>query len=131
MTTPEQHYRRPPVRWSWMLLVLGVLAGLMAMHALAPGGGLHERAHGGMPCAAAVAGAHDGCAGDGCGGGHLQHADATCQAAAVSGGPVLPALAPDPGPVPAHTDAARSCAAPAPGGARPPPSLAELQLLRI
>ncbi|MFF4490705.1 DUF6153 family protein [Streptomyces sp. NPDC001544] len=132
MTTPEQHSERPPVRWSRMLLVLGVLAGLMAMHALAPGGGLHDnRAHGGMPHVTAVAGAHDGCAGDDCGGGHLQHADPTCKAAAVSGGPALPALAPDPAPVPVHAEAARSCGAPTPDGARAPPSLAELQLLRI
>ncbi|MFF4401042.1 DUF6153 family protein [Streptomyces sp. NPDC001480] len=130
MTSPEQLSERPPVRRSWALLVLAVLAGLMAMHALAPGGGLHDD-HARMRYSTVAVVSHDGCAGDDCGGGHLRHADSVCQAAAVSGGPVLPALVPDPVAVPDHAEAVRSHAVRTPDGARAPPSLAELQLLRI
>ncbi|MFI1927702.1 DUF6153 family protein [Streptomyces sp. NPDC020377] len=143
----QQHPARPPV-WRWRaLLVLGLLAGLLAMHALSPGGTVHEHAvpqHtaavsvnavsvGAVSVNAPSVSAHEDCAGDGadCGGGHLHHADATCQAAAVSGAPALPVLVPDPVPVPVRTDAVCSYAAEAPDGARAPPSLAELQLLRI
>ncbi|WP_371668356.1 DUF6153 family protein [Streptomyces sp. NBC_00289] len=133
MKSHEQRLAPPPMsRWRKALLVLGVLAGVLAMHALAPGGAAHE--HAGPPhLTTIVVSAHDGCAGDGgdCGGGHLHHADPTCVAAAVGGAPALPALAPDPVPVPAHADTVRSYAVEAPDGARAPPSLAELQLLRI
>lgn len=130
MKSPEQHPERPPVRRWRALLVLGLLAGLLAMHALAPGGAVHEYT-GPQHMAAAVDSADD-CHGDGdCGGGHLQHADATCMAAAVSGGPAMPALVPDPVAVPPHADTMCPYAAAAPDGARAPPSLAELQLLRI
>lgn len=132
MTSPQQPSDRPPVRRSRALLVLVVLAGLMAMHALAPGGGLHhDRADDGARHSTASAAPRDGCAGDDCGGGHLQHADSVCKAAAVSGGPALPALVPDPMGVPGHAEAVRSHPARTPDGARAPPSLAELQLLRI
>ncbi|MEV5901936.1 DUF6153 family protein [Streptomyces sp. NBC_00015] len=133
----QQHPARPPV-WRWRaLLVLGLLAGLLAMHALSPGGTVHEHAvprHSAAVSVSAVSvSAHEDCAGDGgdCGGGHLHHADPTCQAAAVSGAPALPALVPDPVTVPVRADAVRSYAAEDPDGARAPPSLAELQLLRI
>ncbi|MFG3214373.1 DUF6153 family protein [Streptomyces tendae] len=77
--------------------------------------------------------AHAGCPqGDGsCGGGHLRHADAMCASGAVSDGPVLPAPVPDPVPVVGCDATVRVHAARAPDGARAPPSLAELQLLRI
>ncbi|MFD9394202.1 DUF6153 family protein [Streptomyces sp. NPDC060000] len=119
-------------RWRKALLVLGLLAGLLAMHALAPGGTVHEHAGPPSTTTAAVS-AHDGCPGDDgdCGGGHLHHADPTCVAAAVSGTPAQPALVPDPVAVPARADTVRSYASGAPDGARAPPSLAELQLLRI
>ncbi|MFF1441975.1 DUF6153 family protein [Streptomyces sp. NPDC058295] len=143
----QQHLARPPVsRWR-ALVVLGLLAGLLAMHALAPGGTVHEHAApqhmaavsaGSVTAGAVTAGpvsgsAHDDCAGGGgdCGGGHLHHADPTCLAAAVSGAPALPALVPDPVTVPVRADAVRSYATEAPDSARAPPSLAELQLLRI
>ncbi|MDR6974133.1 hypothetical protein J2X68_000811 [Streptomyces sp. 3330] len=134
MTSHEQQHRaRPPV-WRWRaLLVLGLLAGLLAMHALAPGGGaVHEQAGPGHMTAVSVS-AHDDCAGSGggCGGGHLHHADPTCVAASVSGAPVLPALVPDPVTASVRADAVRPYAADAPDSARAPPSLAELQLLRI
>ncbi|MFE6826588.1 DUF6153 family protein [Streptomyces sp. NPDC057690] len=133
----QQHPARPPV-WRWRaLLVLGLLAGLLAMHALSPGGTAHEHAvpqhTAAVPVGAPSVSALEDCAGGGghCGGGHLHHADPTCQAAAVSGAPALPALVPDPVTVPVRADAVRPYAAEAPDGARAPPSLAELQLLRI
>ncbi|MFF9768824.1 DUF6153 family protein [Streptomyces sp. NPDC014636] len=115
-----------------MLSVLAVLIGLLGMHALAPGGAGHAEhirsGHG----AVALGVMDDGPGGDGhCGGGRLHHADPTCASGAVSDGPQLPA------PGLAATDAAvpsvvpRPCAVAAPDGARAPPSLAELQLLRI
>ncbi|WP_176741362.1 DUF6153 family protein [Streptomyces sp. LUP30] len=153
MTRPEQHRAAPPERRRrWGLLVFAVLVGLLAMHALSPGGagrehpGGHAAGRTAVPPAAAreigavrevgaVRGvsAHDDCAGDGggCGGGHLHHADPTCAAAAVSGTPALPALLRDPVAAPGPADSLRPCAADAPDGARAPPSLAELQLLRI
>ncbi|MEU9215277.1 DUF6153 family protein [Streptomyces sp. NPDC048376] len=87
-------------------------------------------AHGG---AAHSGGTHAGCPqGDGsCGGGHLQHADAMCASGAVNDGPVLPAPVPDPVPVGGRVGTVRVHAVDAPDGARAPPSLAELQLLRI
>ncbi|MEU2283815.1 DUF6153 family protein [Streptomyces sp. NPDC013178] len=132
MKNREQDPEAPPVRRWRVLLVLGLLAGLLGMHALAPGGSVHEHAAPRHMAAAEVS-AHDDCAGDGgdCGGRHLHHADATCAAAAVSNAPVLPALVPDPVAAPVRADAACSSAAEAPDSARAPPSLAELQLLRI
>ncbi|MFH8536676.1 DUF6153 family protein [Streptomyces tendae] len=76
--------------------------------------------------------AHAGCPQDGsCGGGHLRHADAMCASGAVSDGPVLPAPVPDPVPFAGCDGTVRVHAVDAPDGARAPPSLAELQLLRI
>ncbi|MFF0018006.1 DUF6153 family protein [Streptomyces sp. NPDC005374] len=133
MTSPQQRPPRPPAgRWR-ALLVLGLLAGLLGMHALAPGGlqpHAHERVE--PQHMTAVVSTPDGCFGDGdCGGGHLRHADSTCASGAVTGGPALPALVPDPMALPVRADTVCSYAAGAPDGARAPPSLAELQLLRI
>ncbi|UXY26158.1 DUF6153 family protein [Streptomyces sp. HUAS TT20] len=132
MNLAEQSAVRSPLgRWR-ALLVLGLLTGLLGMHALAPTGGTGhaERAHGVHMTAEATA--VDDCPGDGhCGGHHLKHADATCASGAVSGGPALPVLVPDPVAAPVRADSMRSRAAAAPDGARAPPSLAELQLLRI
>ncbi|MFF0087622.1 DUF6153 family protein [Streptomyces canus] len=103
------------------------------MHALAPGG-LHPHAHERVEPQhmTAVVSTLDGCSGDGnCGGGHLQHADPTCMSGAVPGGPALPALVPDPMALSVHADTVSSYAAGTPDGARAPPSLAQLQLLRI
>jgi hypothetical protein len=129
MTSPEQHPPRPPVRRWRVLLVLGLLTGLLGMHALAPGGGLHD--HAGPRHMTAAVSTPDGCSGDDCGGGHAQHADPTCASGAVSGGPALPVLVPDPVAVPVRADAVCSYADAASDGARAPPSLAQLQLLRI
>ncbi|GAB2841811.1 DUF6153 family protein [Streptomyces deserti] len=144
MNGPEQRDPRPPVRWWRALCVLGLLAGVLAMHGLAPGGGAPEHSHARPATAAAapehsharsattvVVTAHGECPDGQCGGGHAQHADPTCASAAVSGGPVLPTLVPDPVPAPVRADAVRAAAPAAPDGARAPPDLAELQLLRI
>jgi hypothetical protein len=111
------------------LLVLALLAGLFGMHGLAPGGAVHE--HSAARHMTVVADVRDGCSGDDCGGGHVRHADQTCASGAVSGGPTLPALVPDVVAVPVRTDTVCPYAGAAPDGARAPPSLAELQLLRI
>ncbi len=138
MTGPQQRPTRPPTRRRQALLVLGVLVGLLGMHALAPTGGLHAHERAGRYMAAAAIstpldcpGGGD-CPGDGdCGGGHLRHADSTCVSGAVNGGPALPALVPASVAEPVRADAMRSYTAAAHDGARAPPSLAELQLLRI
>ncbi|MFE9449890.1 DUF6153 family protein [Streptomyces sp. NPDC006739] len=126
----EQHPARPPLRRWRALLVLGLLAGLLGMHALAPGGMLDDHTGVRQHITAAAGTAADDCRGDGCGG-HPHHADATCAAASVSGGPALPALLPDPAAAPVPAGSACSRPAATPDGARAPPSLAELQLLRI
>lgn len=133
MKVPGQHLVSPPQRRWRALLVLGLLAGLFAMHALGPGGGVSHGHAGSQHLRTVAVGVHDDCAGDdgGCGGGHLHHADPTCVAASVNGPPALPALVPDPVAAPVPADAVRSYAAGAPDSARAPPSLAELQLLRI
>ncbi|MER6526464.1 DUF6153 family protein [Streptomyces sp. NPDC001508] len=131
MIGPERHPCPPPRRWR-VLLVLGLLAGLLGMHALAPGGAVARPHHGPAPRVTAAVATDPDCPDDGhCGGHHARHADPTCASGAVSRGPDLPALVPHPvtAAVPAHR--AGSYPAAAPEGARAPPSLAELQLLRI
>ncbi|WP_030238901.1 MULTISPECIES: DUF6153 family protein [unclassified Streptomyces] len=142
--SPASRALPPAVRRWRVLCVLGLLVGLLGMHGLAPGGATAQQ-HMPQPRvsqthAQAVPSGHtgdgaeaqDGCAQGGhCGGGHVQHADATCASGAVGGGPVLPALVADPVPGCVPEDAVRALAAVAPEGARAPPDLAELQLLRI
>jgi hypothetical protein len=132
MKTPEQRLAPPPVRRSRALLLFGLLAGILAMHALAPGGTVHEHA-GPRHVSGVSVSAQEHCADDhgDCGGGHLHHADPTCLAASVSGAPVPVALVPDPVAVPVRADGVRPGAGRTPDEARAPPSLAELQLLRI
>ncbi|MET9818720.1 MULTISPECIES: DUF6153 family protein [unclassified Streptomyces] len=123
-------------RWR-ALCVLGLLVGLLGMHGLAPGGGLPVQAHAVPVQAAESHGASEShhpqvmpyghCGDDG----HVRHADATCASGAVGGGPVLPLLVADPVPVPVREDVVRARAVAGPDGARAPPSLSELQLLRI
>nr|WP_276327071.1 DUF6153 family protein [Streptomyces viridochromogenes] len=135
MNSPVPRPPRPAVRRRRVLCVLGLLAGLLAMHGLAPGGAMPSQEH--MPQARMVQAserseAQDGCGQGGhCGGGHVQHADATCASGAVGGGPVLPALVASPVAVGVREDVVRDRAAVEQDGARAPPSLAELQLLRI
>ncbi|MFI8187733.1 DUF6153 family protein [Streptomyces sp. NPDC085946] len=126
--SPKQQDRRPPSRWRRAVCVLGLLAGVLAMHGLAPGGGAPEHSH---ARSAAVAAAHHDACPDGHCGGHARHADPSCASAAVGGGPVLPVPAADPVPAPAPAGPGRSCPSADPDGGRAPPDLAELQLLRI
>ncbi|MFF4036308.1 DUF6153 family protein [Streptomyces sviceus] len=129
MTSSEQPSARPPL-WR-ALLLLGLLVGVLGMHALAPGGGMGEHEGRSAHRVTAAAVAVDTVCHDGCGSGHLHHADATCTSGAVSGGPAVPALVPDPsGSTPGTVELCAQTAA-AQEGARGPPSLAELQLLRI
>ncbi|KAB1143293.1 hypothetical protein F7R91_26225 [Streptomyces luteolifulvus] len=126
--------RSPLGRWR-LLLGLGLLAGLFGMHALGPGGvvvagGHHSPAvpaHAGM----VTTGDEVVCHGDGSGGGHAQHADPTCASGAVGAGPVLPVLVPDPVGTGSGVDSRYGAFVAAIEGGRAPPSLAELQLLRI
>ncbi|GAB7032444.1 DUF6153 family protein [Streptomyces sp. NPDC021749] len=144
-----------------VLLVLTVLAGLLGMHGLANTGApptAPSRPHAAhqhgqtMVRAAAVAhhagrhacpghgehawqghGEHadDGARNSGGGKGHTHHADPTCASGALPGAVVLPAL-------PASLTGAADHAVPLAGrladgttGARSPPSLAQLQVLRL
>nr|WP_181138751.1 DUF6153 family protein [Streptomyces sp. Ru73] len=124
----------PPVRRWRALLVLGVLAGLLGMHALAPAPAAAAASHGhhGMTAATAPAAHHGQCAdGCGCGTHRVHHADATCASGALPGGPVLPDLLPGVVVPPVTADVPRVPAPASERGGRAPPSLAELQLLRI
>ncbi|MET8975878.1 DUF6153 family protein [Streptomyces sp. NPDC004539] len=73
----------------------------------------------------------DGCSEDGHCGGHARHADATCAAAKVGGAPALAGPLPDPVAVVVPDEVLRCDGRAATRAARAPPSLAELQLLRI
>ncbi|WP_240653619.1 DUF6153 family protein [Streptomyces sp. AcE210] len=147
----------PPVRPQLTLRLLGllvgaVLLGLLGMHGLGPvPAGAHSEMH---PAAASTTGA-DGAAdagdragpgqrgvkasasdvcehGDGGCGGHMAHADSVCASASVAGPPtVAPAMLPDVIACPARPGARASSAGSRPDGGRAPPSLSELQLLRI
>ncbi|MBT2492857.1 hypothetical protein J7E96_30975 [Streptomyces sp. ISL-96] len=133
---------RPGAVRAYVLLVLAVLAGVVAMHGLGPAVPLaspsavpdvrHAVTAGASShtdpaeCEDCIHVGHD----EGGVGGHAEHADATCAAGGTSGAPALPALAlavvvtcptaEAPAVVPAATL-----------GGRAPPSLSELQLLRI
>ncbi|MFC9463042.1 DUF6153 family protein [Streptomyces sp. NPDC056637] len=134
------------------LLVGAVLLGLLGMHGLGPvPAGAYSEMHpaassdmgmGGAADAGDRAGpgqqgvkasASDSCDhGDGGCGGHMAHADPVCASASIAGPPaVAPALLPDVIACPARPDARTSSAGSGPDGGRAPPSLSELQLLRI
>ncbi|WP_274560819.1 DUF6153 family protein [Streptomyces spiramyceticus] len=132
---------RPGGVRAYALLVLAVLAGVVAMHGLgpavpAPTHAMPEARHAVASAAESHADAMgcDDCVhvdhGGGSTGGHPEHADATCAASGTSGAPALPALSPaglvtcPASDVPAAVPAATL-------GGRAPPSLSELQLLRI
>ncbi|MEU8489568.1 DUF6153 family protein [Streptomyces sp. NPDC048641] len=147
----------PPARpqltlWLLGLLVGAVLLGLVGMHGLGPvpadgHGAMHPTAASAMGAAGPAdsdshagpgqrgvkASAADACehGEDGCGG-HMAHADAVCASASVAGPPAVdPALLPDVIACPAGPEARTSSAGNGPDGGRAPPSLSELQLLRI
>lgn len=125
----------------YALLVLAVLAGLVAMHGLGPV--VPPSSSSGTPMdrhtVTAAASPHADTAecdcahvGDdgGDAGGHAEHADTTCAASGTSGGPALPALAPA-GVVTSPAVTASGLVPEPRLGGRAPPSLSELQLLRI
>ncbi|MFE9396868.1 DUF6153 family protein [Streptomyces flavidovirens] len=139
MSQQERRAARPHGARLYALLVLTVLAGLVAMHGLAPGvppgssAAVAEVHHAAAPshrdAADGVDGAHAG-HGEGGAGGHAEHADPTCAAGGTSGAPALPAPAPA-GAVACPPADAPALLLAATQGARAPPTLSQLQLLRI
>ncbi|MFI9771634.1 DUF6153 family protein [Streptomyces sp. NPDC052415] len=131
---------------SYLLLVLAVLTGLVAMHGLGPTPA-PAAAHAAASSPQAPAAGHekaiadDAACQDGCvhasdpagstGGRHAEHADATCAATGTTGAPVLPAPAVLPGHAEAEAVLAHGVIPGATACGRAPPSLSELQLLRI
>ncbi|MFF5302141.1 DUF6153 family protein [Streptomyces sp. NPDC013161] len=138
MARPEQPVAPHPRVRCYGLLVAALLFGLLGMHGLGPVP-MIDSAHGHTMAAATVttgerASTPDGCDHDGgdCGGSHMTHADATCASASVAGTPaVVPVLQPDVAACAEVPDGRTSGAGSGPDGGRAPPSLAELQLLRI
>ncbi|WP_308405222.1 DUF6153 family protein [Streptomyces sp. B93] len=127
---------RPPLGRVRGLLLLALFAGLFGMHALGPGGAVVDRAQHSPHSVAAVALHSDAgdeyvCHGSGGLGGHAHHADPTCASGALGAGPVLPLPAADAVGAVTSVDGPRGSFAVAPEGGRAPPTLAELQLLRI
>ncbi|MFE9437950.1 DUF6153 family protein [Streptomyces sp. NPDC006602] len=139
MTRLVQFAPRPqPVLRSCGLLVGALLLGLLGMHGLGPVP--EAAASGGHDRTVAAAGADMGvmasmpntCDHDGDCQGHAHHADPTCASASVAGAPgVVPVLLPDVVAGAAAPLARTSPGGSGPDGGRAPPSLSELQLLRI
>ncbi|MFC8662782.1 MULTISPECIES: DUF6153 family protein [Streptomyces] len=116
------------------LLVCALLLGLVGMHGLGPvpAGAGHDP----MPVAApmsVVASMPDACEhGEGGCTGHAQHADPTCASASVAGSPAMvPVLLSDVAACAGVPRAGAASTGSGPDGGRAPPSLSELQLLRI
>ncbi|TWD12890.1 hypothetical protein FB570_12139 [Streptomyces sp. T12] len=132
--TASTHSSGRPAGRLLTLLVLAVLAGVLGMHGLAPGGVPAAQAAAGhemvMVAADGVPRADGGCAHTDGGPGHLDHADGMCAAAGTASVYTPPALtgtvlrAPA---APSLTTAATG----SPHDGRAPPDLSELQLLRI
>ncbi|AWN28555.1 MULTISPECIES: DUF6153 family protein [Streptomyces] len=121
---------RPAARRWRVLCVLGLLAGLLGMHGLGPVAAAPSSAHDHRMSVVAKAHAH--CPDGDCGGsGHVHHADPTCASAALHGPPAPPALTPSLGSPVQPSEAAGAGEPVNRDGGRAPPSLAELQLLRI
>lgn len=116
------------------LLVSALLLGLVGMHGLGPLP--MDSGHDPMPVAApmsVVASMPDACDhGEGGCTGHAQHADPTCASASVAGSPAMePVLLPDVAACAGVSRAGTASTGSGPDGGRAPPSLSELQLLRI
>lgn len=137
MTTFEKPLEAQQVLRLKGLLVVAVLVGLLGMHAMGPGP-MTAQASGATASITAVASTvveadreghcdHDCSGHDGSG----EHADPTCASAGVAAPLVLPELEPSLiGPVVTADGLVGTQTATAEGG-RAPPSLSELQLLRI
>ncbi|MET8682451.1 DUF6153 family protein [Streptomyces sp. NPDC004647] len=135
MTSTSQMIR-PLGGRAFVLLVLAVLTGLVAMHGLGPAGAALPERSVSTAVSPVVADPHhqltEGCqhAAGGDHGRHVEHADGTCAASSISTAPALPALTPA---------GFEVFSAVAPSGwptsvtasGRAPPTLSELQLLRI
>ena len=118
------------------MLVFALLFGLFGMHGLGTVPAAIDAGHGGMAATAhtdAMASMPGECdRGDGGCTGHVGHADPTCASASVAGAPVLvPVLLPDVVECFEPADVGTSPFGSGPDGGRAPPSLSELQLLRI
>lgn len=123
---------------SFGLLVCTLLLGLLGMHGLGPGpeasaaSSGHDRTGVAAHTHAAVSMPGECDHGEGGCTGHADHADPTCASASVAGAPaVVPVLVPDVVTCVESAQARLSPAGSGPDGGRAPPSLAELQLLRI
>ncbi|MET9402128.1 DUF6153 family protein [Kitasatospora sp. NPDC002965] len=114
------------------LLVLGLLMGLLGMHGLglAPAAAHASNAEIGR-AAVVVAEPHE--CGHDCPGQHqpADHADPTCASGAVAAAHVFPPLVPTAIGLPLPAEGPITVGADGPDGGRAPPSLSELQLLRI
>ncbi|MFI2370346.1 DUF6153 family protein [Streptomyces sp. NPDC018833] len=156
MSRQGRHAAQPHGARAYLLLVLAVLAGVLAMHGLGPAFASpappHSTAAAASDHVTATSAAshtavtacedciHAGHGGTGTGGhadhsgtgtgGHAEHADATCAAGGTSTAPALPALALA-GVADRATADMASFAPTAHVGGRAPPTLSELQLLRI
>ncbi|WP_405975241.1 DUF6153 family protein [Streptomyces sp. NBC_00988] len=137
MARPEQPVGPHPRVRSYGLLVAALLFGLLGMHGLGPVP-MAEPAHGHSMAATTVATGERASTPDACDhgagdcGSHMEHADATCASASVAGAPaVVPVLQPDVAACAQAPDGRTSRTGSGPDGGRAPPSLAELQLLRI
>jgi len=133
MTGSTGFSRRPAGRL-FVLLVMAVLAGLLGMHALGPGGApagrsgaAHEMAMAQVTDAPHLSG---GCSHTDGGNDHLDHADGRCAAAGIGSAYAPPTLTSALTDTPPACAPAASTAGPA-EGCRTPPDLSELQLLRI
>ncbi|MFF3305472.1 DUF6153 family protein [Streptomyces sp. NPDC002908] len=134
MTSAMQPSSRRPAGRGFLLLVLAVLAGVLAMHGLGPGSDTAKQptVAGSHPMVPAHESAGHQIVGDCSHGddGASHHADATCAATGIGVPYSPPALAATLDAVPV-TEALPGSAAGTPERGRAPPDLAELQLLRI
>ncbi|MFJ1566511.1 DUF6153 family protein [Streptomyces erythrochromogenes] len=127
-----------------MMLVLALTVGLLGMHALGPASALPSPVtvafeHASHRVTAAHAGSHHRCPDDHHDTGrHIRHTDTMCASASLPGAPGV--TAPDNVPLTGTEHGDADAVAPVPNllsaaceavGKRGPPSLAELQLLRI
>lgn len=137
VTASSRSSSRPAGRL-FVLLVLAVLAGVLGMHGLAPGGmptsqqtaAVHVMTPMAATAAEDVPRADAGCTHTDGLPGHLDHADGTCAAAGTTTAYTPPALTGTLSAAPA-TPSLTPAATGSPHDGRAPPDLSELQLLRI